>query len=179
VSCSLRLEIVQTARAKAYDKGVGSVSIFERLIRSTLDRVISLAMMVYSSNRRLVRFCLAEVALLDTIVIDRLVPDMLLLHLMNTLDRIFRPRTINTLLEEMEILVSPKVRSSLIEVADQCTLDAVASSRKMSAILAFVGKYIPDSFIPPESAKGWSNLKLKLHVPTLISRNPDSLIGQN
>ena len=155
------------------------MSIFERLIRYTLDREISLAMRLYSSNRRLARFYLDKAALLDTIFIDRFVPDILLLHLMNTLDRIMRPHTINTLLKEMEILVSPKVRSSLLEVADQCALDAVASSRKMSAIVAFVGKYIPDSFIPPESAEAWSNLKLKLHVPTLISRKPDSLIRQN
>jgi hypothetical protein len=83
------------------------------------------------------------------------------------------------LIKKMDIVVSPKVRSSVIEVADQCELDAVASSRKMSAIVAFVGKYIPDSFIPPESAEGWSNLKVKLHVPTLISREPGSLIRQN
>lgn len=155
------------------------MSIFERLIRYALDREISLGIRLYSSNRRLARFYLDKAALLDTIFIDRFVPDILLLHLMNTLDRIVRPHTINTLMKEMEILVSPKVRSSLLEVADQCALDAVANSRKVSAIVAFVGKYIPDSFIPPESAEAWSNLKLKLHVPTLISRKPDSLIRQN
>jgi hypothetical protein len=155
------------------------MSTFERLIRCTLDREISLSMRLYSSHKRLVRFYLDSAALIDTIFIDRFVPDKLLLYLMNTLDRIVRPHTINTLIKKMEILVSPKVRSSLIEVADQCALDAVASSRKMSTIVAFVGKYIPDSFIPPESAEGWSNLKVKLHVPTLISRNPDSLIRQN
>jgi hypothetical protein len=157
--------------------GVGDMSIFERLIRYTLDREISLAKRVYSSNEPLVRFSLEKAALLDTIFIDRFVPDILLLYLMNTLDRIVRPQTINTLINKMEILVSPKVRSSLIEVADQCALDAVASSRKMSAIVAFAGKYISDSVIPPESAEGWSNLKLKLHIPTLISRKPDSLLG--
>jgi hypothetical protein len=159
--------------------GVGGMSIFERLMRYTLAREISLVIRLYSANRRLARFYLDKAALLDTIFIDRFVPDILLLHLMNTLDRIGRPHTINTLLKELEILVSPKVRSSLLEVADQCALDAVASSRKMSAIVAFVGKYIPDSFIPPESAEAWSNLKLKLHVPTLILRKPDSLIRQN
>ena len=153
------------------------MSIFERLIRYTLDGEISLAKRVYSSKEPLVRFSLEKAALLDTIFIDRFVPDSLLLYLMNTLDRIVRPQTINTLINKMEILVSPKVRSSLIEVADQCTLDAVASSRKMSTIVASVGKYIPDSVIPPESAEGWSNLKLKLHIPTLISRKPDSLPG--
>jgi len=155
------------------------MSVFERLIRYTLAREISLVIRLYSSNRRLARFYLDKAALLDTIFIDRFVPDILLLHLMNILDRRVRPYTINTLLKEMEILVSPKVRSSLLEVADQCALDAVASSRKVSAIVAFVGKYIPDSFIPPESAEAWSNLKLKLHVPTLILRKPDSLIRQN
>jgi hypothetical protein len=155
------------------------MSVFERLIRYTLAREISLVIRLYSSNRRLARFYLDKAALLDTIFIDRFVPDILLLHLMNILDRRVRPDTINTLLKEMEILVSPKVRSSLLEVADQCALDAVASSRKVSAIVAFVGKYIPDSFIPPESAEAWSNLKLKLHVPTLILRKPDGLIRQN
>jgi hypothetical protein len=155
------------------------VSIFERLIRCILDREISLAMRLYSSNKRLVRFSLDSAVLLDTIFIDRFVPDRLLLYLMSTLDRTVRPHTINTLIKKMEILVSPEVRSCLIVVADQCTLDSVASSRKMSAIVAFVGKYIPDSFIPPESADGWSNLKVKLHVPTLMSRKPESLIRQN
>ena len=155
------------------------MSTFERLIRCTLDREISLAMRLFSSNKRLVRFYLDSAVLLDTIYIDRFVPDKLLLYLMNTLDRRVRPHKINTLIKKMEILVSPKVRSSLIEVADQCTLDAVASSCKMSAIVAFAGKYIPDSFIPPESAEGWSNLKVKLHVPTLISSEPASLIRQN
>ena len=155
------------------------MSIFERLIRYTLDREISFTMRLYSSNKRLVRFYLGSVALIDTIFIERFVPDRLLLYLMHTLDRIVRPPTINMLIKKMDILVSPKVRSSLIEVADQCALDAVASSRKISAIIAFVGKYIPDSFIPPESAEGWSNLKLKLHIPTLVSRKPDSLIRQN
>jgi len=155
------------------------VSIFERLIRYTLDREISFTMRLYSSNKRLVRFYLDSVALIDTIFIERFVPDRLLLYLMHTLDRIVRPPTINMLIKKMDILVSPKVRSSLIEVADQCSLDAVASSRKISAIIAFVGKYIPDSFIPPESAEGWSNLKLKLHIPTLVSRKPDSLIRQD
>ncbi len=155
------------------------MSIFGRLIRYIVAREISLVIRLYSANGRLARFYLDKAALLDTILIDRFVPDILLLHLMNTLDRIGRPHTINTLLKEMEILASPEVRSSLLEVADQCALDAVASSRKMSAIVAFVGKYIPDSFIPPESAEAWSNLKLKLHVPTLILRKPDSLIRQN
>jgi hypothetical protein len=155
------------------------VSILGRLIRYTLDREISLAMKVYSSNRRLVRFYLDKAVLLDTIFIDRFVPDILILYLMNTLDRILRPQRINSLIKKLEMLVSPKVRSSLIEVADQCTLNAAASSRKMSAIVAFVGKYIPDSFIPPESVDSWSNLKIKLHVPTLISRKPKTLIGQN
>jgi hypothetical protein len=157
----------------------GGMSMFERLTRNTLAREISLVIRLYSWNRRLARFYLDKAALLDTIFIDRFVPDTLLLHLMNTLDRIMRPHTIKTLLKEMEILVSPKGRSSLLEVADQCALDAVASSRKMSAIVAFVGKYIPDSFIPPESDEGWSNLKLKLHIPTLVSRKPDSLIRQD
>ena len=155
------------------------MSIFERLIRYTLDREISFTMRLYSSNKRLVRFYLDSVALIDTIFIERFVPDRLLLYLMHTLDRIVRPPTINMLIKKMDILVSPKVRSSLIEVADQCSLDAVASSRKISAIIAVVGKYIPDSFIPPESAEGWSNLKLKLHIPTLVSRKPDSLIRQD
>lgn len=151
----------------------------ERLIRSTLDREISLANRVYSSHESQVRFFLEKVAFLATIFIDIFVPDRLLLIFMNALNRILRPQTINTLVNKTEILVSPRVRSSLIDVADHCVLDTAASSRKASAMLAFVGKYIPDSIIPPESAESWSNLKLKLHVPTLISRKPDSLIRQN
>lgn len=155
------------------------MSVVERLIRSTLEREILLAKRVYVSNEPLVRFFVEKAALLGTIFIDIFVPDRLLLGFIHTLDRILRPRTINMLIDKVEILVSPKVRSSLIEVADRCPLDAAASSRKISVIVAFVAKYIPDSVIPPESAEGWSNLKLKLHIPTLISRNQDSLIRQN
>lgn len=155
------------------------MSFIECLIRSTLEREILLAKRVYSSHERLVRFFVEKLALLDTIFIDTFLPDRLLLFFMDTLDRIVRPKMSDTLMDKMEILVSPKVRSSLIEVADQCALDAVASSRKCSAMVAFVWKYIPDFVIPPESAEGWSNLKLKLHVPTLISRKPDSLARQN
>lgn len=155
------------------------MSSIEGLIRCTLEREILLAQRVYSSHERLVRFFVEKFALLDTIFIDIFIPDRLLLFLMNILDRIMYPQMIDTLIDKMEVLVSPKVRSSLIEVADQCDLDPVASSRKTSAIFAFVGKYIPDSVIPPESAEGWSNLKLKLHVPTLISRKPESLNRQN
>jgi hypothetical protein len=157
----------------------GDMSFIERLIRGTLERGILLAKGVYSSHERLVGFFVEKLALLDTIFIEIFVPDRLLLFLMNTLDRIMYPQVIDILIDKMEVLVSPKVRSSLIEVADQCDLDSVASSRKTSTIFAFIGKYIPDSVIPPESADGWSNLKLKLHVPTLISRKPDRLFRQN
>jgi hypothetical protein len=46
----------------------------------------------------------------------------------------------------------------------------VASSRKVSAVISAVYKYVPDRIIPPESAEEWSNVKTKFHIPTLLSR---------
>jgi hypothetical protein len=54
-------------------------------------------------------------------------------------------------------------------VADEYVPDEVANSRKVCAVIAGVGKYIPDEIIPPESTGRWDNLRTKFHIPKLIS----------
>ena len=102
-------------------------------------------------------------------MVDRFVPDKLLLFYLNTLDKYVPSRAIDGIISGLDKL-PPKVRSSLISAADEYVPDTVASSRKVSAVISGVYKYIPDRIIPPESAENWSNVKTKFHIPTLLSR---------
>jgi len=110
-----------------------------------------------------------KVISLEVKVVERCVPDRLLLFYLNTLDKRVPPKAIDTVIEGLD-KVPPKVRSSLITAADEFVPDTVASSRKVSAVIAAIYKYVPDRIIPPESANRWSNLKMKFHIPTLLSR---------
>lgn len=151
------------------------MSIFEHVSQSILDKEASLVRRL-CLRHQLVRFSLEKLALFYTILIDIFVPDKLILYYLNILDRIVKPETISALISRMAILLSPKARSSLIEVADYCDLHTAANSRKISAIIAYTGKFIPDWMIPQEAADAWSNLKLKFHVPTLLSRERHDLV---
>lgn len=102
-------------------------------------------------------------------VVERCVPDRLLLFYLNTLDKRVPPKAIDRIIDGLDKL-PPKVRSSLITAADEYVPDTVASSRKVSAVISAVYKYVPDRVIPPESRDRWSNLKMKFHIPTLLSR---------
>jgi hypothetical protein len=102
--------------------------------------------------------------------VERLVPDRLLLFYLNTLDKRIPPKAINGIINGLDKL-PPKVRSSLISAADEYVPDTVASSRKVSAVISGVYKYVPDRIIPPDSAQNWANVKTKFHIPTLISRD--------
>ncbi len=106
---------------------------------------------------------------LEVKLVDRLVPDRLLLFYLNTLDKRVPPKAIDTVINGLDKLPQ-KVRSSLITAADEYVPDTVASSRKVSAIISGVYKYVPDRIIPTESAEGWANVKMKFHIPTLLSR---------
>jgi hypothetical protein len=72
----------------------------------------------------------------------------------------------------VEKVVSNRLRSFVITVADEYVPDEVANSRKVCAVIAGVGKYIPDEIIPPESTGRWENLRTKFHIPRLISSKP-------
>jgi hypothetical protein len=102
--------------------------------------------------------------------VEKYVPDRLLLLFMNALDKRASPKTINAIIDKIEKHISEKVRASLLAVADEYVPDTVASSRKVSTVVAGVGKYIPDRIIPAESAEKWSNLKIKFSIPTLLIR---------
>ena len=116
------------------------------------------------------RFVSHKVISLEVKAVDRLVPDRLLLFYLNTLDKRIPTRAIDGIINGLDKL-PPKVRSSLISAADKYVPDAVASSRKVSAIISGVYKYVPDRIIPPESADDWANVKTKFHIPTLLSRD--------
>jgi len=114
------------------------------------------------------KFVSEKVLSLDAKVVEKYVPDKLLLLLINALDKRASPRTIDSIVGMIERHISTKTLASLITVADEYVPDTVASSRKVSTVVAGVGKYIPDRIIPPESAEKWSNLKTKFSIPTLL-----------
>ncbi|MFC1848238.1 hypothetical protein ACFLXV_02870 [Chloroflexota bacterium] len=116
------------------------------------------------------RFLSHKVISFEVKAVERLVPDRLLLFYLNTLDKRIPPKAINGIINGLDKL-PPKVRSSLISAADEYVPDAVASSRKVSAVISGVYKYVPDRIIPPDSAQNWANVKTKFHIPTLISRD--------
>jgi hypothetical protein len=121
-----------------------------------------------------VKFVSHKVITLEVRAVDRLVPDRLLLFYLNTLDRRVPPKAIEGIIRGLDKL-PPKVRSSLISAADTYVPDSVAGSRKVSAIISGVYKYVPDRIIPPESADHWANVKTRFHIPTLLSRDKRAL----
>lgn len=119
-----------------------------------------------------------KVLSLEAQAVEKYVPDKLLLLLLNALDKHASPKTIDGIISRIEKHLSPKTRANLITVADEYVPDTVANSRKISTVVAGVGKYIPDRIIPPESAENWSNIKVKFHIPTLLLRqDKDSPTG--
>ena len=115
------------------------------------------------------KFVSKKVISLEVKLVDRYIPDRLLLFYLNTLDKRVPPKAIDRIINRLDKLPQ-KVRSSLITVADEYVPDTVASSRKVSAVISAVYKYVPDRIIPPESADDWAHLKMKFHIPTLVSR---------
>lgn len=115
------------------------------------------------------RFVSEKVISFEVKMVDRFVPDRMLLFYLNTLDKHVPSKAIDGIINGLDKL-PPKIRCSLIAAADEYVPDTVASSRKVSAVIAGVGKYVPDRVIPPESAENWSNVKTKFHIPTMLSR---------
>ena len=116
------------------------------------------------------KFISKKVISLEVKLVERWVPDRLLLFYLNTLDKRVPPKAIDRVINGLDKLPK-KVRSSLISTADEYVPDTVASSRKVSAVISGVYKYVPDRIIPPESAEDWANVKMKFHIPTLLSRD--------
>lgn len=102
-------------------------------------------------------------------VIDKYVPDKVLLHTINALDKHIAPKVMPSVVDGVYEYVPNKVRSAVIAAADEYVPDTAANSRKVCAVLAGVGKYIPDKIIPSESSQRWDNVKLKFHIPTLVT----------
>lgn len=114
------------------------------------------------------KFVSEKVITLEVKAVEKYVPDKLLLLFINALDKRASPKRINAIIDKIEKYISENVRASLLAVADEYVPDAVANSRKVSSVIAGVGKYIPDRLIPAESAGKWSNLKIKFSIPTLL-----------
>jgi len=104
--------------------------------------------------------------------VDKYAPDRLLLFGLNFLDKRVPNRLISFAIRVVKKVVSNRLRSFVITVADEYVPDEVANSRKVCAVIAGVGKYIPDEIIPPESTGRWENLRTKFHIPRLISSRP-------
>ena len=101
--------------------------------------------------------------------IDKYAPDRLLLFGLNFLDKHVPNRLISFAIRAIQRLAPRRLRSTAITAADEYVPDEVANSRKVCAVIAGVGKYIPDELIPPESTGKWDNLRTKFHIPRLIS----------
>ena len=102
-------------------------------------------------------------------VVDKYAPDRLLLFGLNFLDKRVPNRLISFAIRAIERLAPRRLRSTAITAADEYVPDEVANSRKVCAVIAGVGKYIPDEMIPPESIGRWENLRTKFHIPKLVS----------
>ena len=91
------------------------------------------------------------------------------------MDKRVPPKAIDGIVDGLDKL-PPKVRSSLITAADEYVPDTVASSRKVSAVISAVYKYVP---IPPESSENWAKVKAKFHIPTLLKRDDGRQSGDS
>jgi hypothetical protein len=101
--------------------------------------------------------------------VDKYAPDRLLLFGLNFLDKRVPNKLISFAIRAIEKLAPRRLRSTAITAADEYVPDEVANSRKVCAVIAGVGKYIPDEMIPPESTGRWENLRTKFHIPKLVS----------
>ena len=113
------------------------------------------------------RFVSHKIMSLETKIVERFVPDRLLLFYLNTLDNRVSVKAIDGVVNGLGRLPR-KVRSSLITATYNYVPDSVANSRKASAMISGIGKYIPDRIVPPESIEDWEHVKAKFHIPTLL-----------
>jgi len=102
-------------------------------------------------------------------IVDKYAPYRLLRFILKFLDDRVPNRLLSLVIKGVEKLAPRRLRSIAIAAADEYVPDAVANSIKICAVLAAVGKYIPDEIIPPESTARWENLRTKFHIPKLIA----------
>lgn len=112
-------------------------------------------------------------------VIDKCVPDKMLLFYINLLDKHVPTNVISLVINGIDKYMPYELRSSLITAADEYVPDTAANSRKVCAVVAGVVKYIPDRVVPSESLGRWENLKVKFHIPTLISSKRARVRGRD
>ena len=120
------------------------------------------------------KFVSRKVISLESKIVDRFVPDRLLLFYLNTIDNRIPARAIDGVINGLGRLPR-KLRSSLITATCDYVPDTVASSRKASALISGIGKYIPDRIVPPESIEDWEQVKAKFHIPTLLTKEQRKL----
>jgi len=101
-------------------------------------------------------------------IVDKYAPDRLLRFVLKSLDNRVPNKLLSLAIKGIDKLAPRRLRSIAIAAADEYVPDVVANSRKICAVLAAVGKYIPDEIIPPESTERWENLRTKFHIPKLI-----------
>jgi hypothetical protein len=123
----------------------------------------------------LVRFLVGKIVTLGVWFVDFFVPDSILLFCMNVLDKHIFPKVMDRVIYEIDKYLPSWVLSSLIEASNRYIPDTAANSRKISTVVAGVGKYIPDRIVPKESLDNWSHLKIRFHIPTLLSRRQNCL----
>jgi hypothetical protein len=102
-------------------------------------------------------------------MVDKYAPDRLLRFALKFLDNRVPNRLLSLAIKGVDKLAPRRLRSIAIAAADEYVPDMVANSIKICAVLAAVGKYIPDDIIPPESTARWENLRTKFHIPKLIT----------
>ena len=103
-------------------------------------------------------------------VVDSYVPARLLLFYLNLLDKRVPPKVKSAVVDGVGKYVPGKIRAAALTAADEYVPDDVANSWKICAVIAVIGKYVPEKVIPTQSTETWENLKVKYHIPTLIDK---------
>ncbi len=111
-----------------------------------------------------------KVLALEAKVVDSYVPARLLLFYLNLLDKRVPPKVKSAVVDGVGKYVPGKIRAAALTAADDYVPDDVANSWKICAVIAAIGKYVPDKAIPTQSAETWESLRVKYHIPTLIQR---------
>jgi hypothetical protein len=113
-----------------------------------------------------------KVLALEVKVVDSYVPARLLLFYLNLLDKRVPPKVKSAVVDGVGKYVPDKIRAAALTAADEYVPDDVANSWKICAVIAAIGKYIPERVVPTQSAETWENIRVKYHIPTLVDRTP-------
>ena len=121
-------------------------------------------------RRSPVRTVSHKVLALEVKVVDSYVPARLLLFYLNLLDKRVPPKVKSAVVDGIGKYVPGKIRAAALTAADDYVPDDVANSWKICAVIAAIGKYVPERVVPAQSAETWENLRVKYHIPTLIDK---------